>query len=669
VTLLQTIPVDVCPLCRSSDHEVLYPGLIDRRLGVGGSWTFLRCRACAVVFQNPRPADPSAAYPPQYSQHTAPPPPRLECEPPFAAFKTWIRKAVLAASGYPHLASRFARIAGSILRLSREARFAAFHGSLVQPEGPPRRLLDLGCGNGFFVAWARLLGWDACGVEADRVSAAIAREVSGAQIHESLDALPLADGSLDVITANHVLEHLVDPAAALAHCRRLLRPGGTLYVGVPNWASWERRLFGTAWHALEPSRHLIMFDPPRLRRLLEDSGFEVKTMRTTSMRERGRFAVNWRMRFAVAAPFGVARAMRIGSTLFNVGDGEIIVRATSVAPRLSSGVLCGGGGPSASLPLLNDVPASPRRGASHPTSRRSQITPENNLDATLDRGTELYLDLLERVLTASIYEESGWAMLQPAAYKRSVRAPLRSLRAVAQHLIERFARKRGLTIVQRKPFDALAREEGRDWPLFGYTMVGHRRLRHVRHCVEEVIRSGVPGDLMETGVWRGGCVIYMRAILRAFGITDRMVWAADSFEGLPPPSNGDDGPDLSGVDFLKVSLAAVKANFERFDLLDDRVRFLPGWFADTLPDAPVEALAVLRLDGDRYGSTMDALVHLYPKVSPGGYVIVDDYGSWPSCRRAVTEYLEQNGLKPEIHPVDWSAVYWRAGTAGSGRQR
>src|SRR5205814_6734396 len=153
----------------------------------------------------------------------------------------------------------------------------------------------------------------------------------------------------------------------------------------------------------------------------------------------------------------------------------------------------------------------------------------------------------------------------------------------------------------------------------GYTMVGHRRLENIQMCVEDVLRNQVPGDLIETGVWRGGASIFMRAVLKAYGVTDRKVWLADSFEGLPVPKDENDGQDLSQVDYLKVSVEQVQANFARFGLLDDQVKFLKGWFSDTLPNRPVERLAILRLDGDLYSSTMDALRALYDRVSRGGY--------------------------------------------------
>ena len=172
--------------------------------------------------------------------------------------------------------------------------------------------------------------------------------------------------------------------------------------------------------------------------------------------------------------------------------------------------------------------------------------------------------------------------------------------------------------------------EGRHWPRTAETMVGLKRLRNIRECVEQVLEDQIPGDLIETGVWRGGSCIYMRAILAAHEIGDRTVWVADSFEGLPPPTlPQDEGLNFNESPELAVGVDEVRANFERYGLLDDQVRFLIGWFADTLP-GPVRQLAVLRLDGDLYESTWDAMTALEPLVSPGGFVIVDDYGVYRS---------------------------------------
>ena len=217
--------------------------------------------------------------------------------------------------------------------------------------------------------------------------------------------------------------------------------------------------------------------------------------------------------------------------------------------------------------------------------------------------------------------------------------------------------------LDEEDIDPGVRAEGRDWPRTAETMVGGARLANVRHAVETVLSEDVPGDLIETGVWRGGVTILMRGMLEAWGDLDRRVWVADSFEGLPAPNveeyPADAGHDLSGVSTLMVGADIVRANFERYRLLDDRVRFLEGWFADTLPTAPIEQLSVLRLDGDLYESTMDALHPLYDKVSPGGFVIVDDYGAWEPCRQAVDEFRAERGITDEIVDVDWTGVYWR----------
>jgi hypothetical protein len=159
--------------------------------------------------------------------------------------------------------------------------------------------------------------------------------------------------------------------------------------------------------------------------------------------------------------------------------------------------------------------------------------------------------------------------------------------------------------------------------------------------------------------------VFMRAVLEAHGDDERTVWVADSFRGLPTAAEsgyeadaGDD--EWSTREWFDVPVERVKRTFERYGLLDERVRFLEGWFAETLPAAPVERLALVRLDADMYGSTMDALASLYPRLSPGGYVIVDDY--WlPRCRAAVDDYRREHGIDDEIVWVDRAVAFWRRG--------
>jgi len=253
-----------------------------------------------------------------------------------------------------------------------------------------------------------------------------------------------------------------------------------------------------------------------------------------------------------------------------------------------------------------------------------------------DDPASLYLDLLKRCLTRLIFPDGSWDW----------------------------------DLVHRRPFDPLVRANGQDWPVEAETMVGLRRLDNLQTCIITALQDGVAGDLVETGVWRGGCGIFMRAALKAYGSSDRSVWLADSFQGLPPPSPkeypqdaGD--PHSTLTPYLGVPMDVVKANFERYGLLDGRVKFLPGWFRDTLPIAPVERIAVLRLDGDMYESTHLALTHLYPKLSDGGFIIIDDYGALENCRHAVDDFRREHGVAEPVHTVDWTGAWWRKAVASA----
>jgi len=243
------------------------------------------------------------------------------------------------------------------------------------------------------------------------------------------------------------------------------------------------------------------------------------------------------------------------------------------------------------------------------------------------RDGALYLDLMEAVLTGMISED----------------APTR-------------------TNWNDGAFDEETRLLGRDWPSRAYTMIGAVRMRNLRDLLEVAIADRIPGDFIETGVWRGGACIYARAIFQAYDIKDRIVWVADSFQGLPPPDAetfpADAGDPHHMFPELAVSADTVQRNFARFGLLDEQVTFLEGWFKDTLPGAPIERLAVLRLDADMYESTIEALEALYPKMSPNGFVIVDDY-ILPACRQAVDDFRKASGITASLEEVDGAAVYWR----------
>lgn len=260
----------------------------------------------------------------------------------------------------------------------------------------------------------------------------------------------------------------------------------------------------------------------------------------------------------------------------------------------------------------------------------------------------LYLDLMKKCLVNTIYGElEAW--------------PVEPRRFLKRKLVAAF-KARGMKLVWDNPFDPAARLNG-GWSAGAHTMVGIQQLDNLQFCVEDVLSKRVAGDLIETGVWRGGATIFMRAVLKAHGVTDRSVWVADSFSGLPPPDAAKYPADTDDphhkIKLLAVSLDEVKSNFEKYGLLDEQVCFLKGWFRDTLPSAPIKQLAVIRLDGDMYESTMDALTALYPKLSAGGYLIVDDY-ALSGCKQAIHDYRNAKGITEEIRQIEgYGAVYWQ----------
>ena len=208
------------------------------------------------------------------------------------------------------------------------------------------------------------------------------------------------------------------------------------------------------------------------------------------------------------------------------------------------------------------------------------------------------------------------------------------------------------------------RVHGEDWPARAESMAGLLRLADLERCIRDVVNNGIAGDFLEAGVWRGGASILAKAVLTDLGQFDRTVWLADSFAGLPVPDRKrfpQDSLDLSVYPELSVSLDDVKANFVRYNLLDANVRFIEGWYQDTLANAPVDSLAILRLDCDYYESTYYALTSLYDKVQIGGYVVIDDY-ALPACRAAVDDFRKSRDIRSHLYSIDWTGVRWQVET-------
>ena len=298
-------------------------------------------------------------------------------------------------------------------------------------------------------------------------------------------------------------------------------------------------------------------------------------------------------------------------------------------------------------------------------------------------AVQLYLDLVRRTVANLIYEDRPAWLITP---------------------------EKTFTIVDS--FDLEARVLGRDQPTQAFSMVGWKRLEQLQQSIEQVLLDKVPGDLIELGVARGGAAVLMRAVLKAHDCRDRRVFACDTYEYIPPakstansfwmptvarvlaavpgarwrryltksifqnyqksfPPTEDPSDDLVQITLFHLrhpetemqlrgtGVEHVQSHFARFGLWDDQVVLLKGFFADTVPLAPIEKLAVLRLDGDTYESTRDALNVAYAKLSPGGYCIIDDYWSFTECQRAVDEYRTAHGIDEAIVTIDKDGVYWR----------
>ncbi len=265
-----------------------------------------------------------------------------------------------------------------------------------------------------------------------------------------------------------------------------------------------------------------------------------------------------------------------------------------------------------------------------------------------------YLDLVGRALINDLHPDAGFRVVSLVKDLLAARGESDDWAAVETELAGRFARRGDL--------DRFAPE---NWyyDVAGdpFTMVSPKALRNAREAVETVLAEDVPGDCLEAGVWRGGLCIMMKAVLRAAG-SPRRVYVCDSFRGLPEITDGVDASlRLHDRPLLAVAADQVRENFRRFELLDDRVVFVEGWFADTMPKlrGQLDAIAVLRLDGDYYTSTREVIDVLYDKVSPGGFIIVDDYGVYAQARDAIHDFWRSRGLAPQLIAVDESCHYWR----------
>lgn len=265
-----------CPICGTADRHQLYAGLEDRQFGVGGRWNLYACAGCTVAYLDPRPSRSGLhlAYE-NYHTHEE----RLGDDPADVTQPGWDGIKQIAIQQYLRL--RFGPRRSAIRNLPGIAvllrpRLRRTLDSIMRHLPRPRpgdTLLDIGCGSGWFMAWARWVGWTCVGTEVDPVAAGRAR-ARGFEVHLR-EAGELASGGtvFDAVTLSHVIEHVHEPAALLRAARRLLRPDGYLWIETPNIASHGHDCFRCDWRGLEPPRHLQIFTPGLLKEMLAEAGF------------------------------------------------------------------------------------------------------------------------------------------------------------------------------------------------------------------------------------------------------------------------------------------------------------------------------------------------------------------------------------------------------------
>lgn len=204
--------------------------------------------------------------------------------------------------------------------------------------------------------------------------------------------------------------------------------------------------------------------------------------------------------------------------------------------------------------------------------------------------------------------------------------------------------------------DAMFRRiNGLDWN--GYTMIGLRRLDNLELLINNIIKDNIPGAIVEAGVWRGGACIFANGVLKELG-EKRNIYVCDIFDGIFPPPLQECDEWTQKYDFqpLSVGIESVKENFRQFELLTDNVIFKRGWFSDTIPSIR-EPVAILRIDGDTYQSTMDSLL-LEKNIPEGGYIIMDDWAI-DGSRQAFLDYFKGEVTEKDVTQVDSLSVYWK----------
>lgn len=202
-----------------------------------------------------------------------------------------------------------------------------------------------------------------------------------------------------------------------------------------------------------------------------------------------------------------------------------------------------------------------------------------------------------------------------------------------------------------------------------FTMTGEERMYALYNAVQYIIKNNIEGDFVECGVWRGGSSLLVALALKKLNVTNRKIYLFDTFEGMSEPTNDDVDLEGAAADTLLAkttsdkensvwclaSIQDVQKNLRLSDYPSENIVYVKGKVEDTIPEAiSFNKIALLRLDTDWYESTKHELIHLYPKLNDRGVLIIDDYGHWAGCRKAVDEYIRENSLNIFLNRIDYT---------------
>ena len=195
-----------------------------------------------------------------------------------------------------------------------------------------------------------------------------------------------------------------------------------------------------------------------------------------------------------------------------------------------------------------------------------------------------------------------------------------------------------------------------------FTMTSPERIISLTRATEYIIKNNIQGSIVECGVWKGGSIMAVLEVLKKFQ-TEKEIYLYDTFEGMTEPQDIDlsykgksakEIYDKSNNQWCYSSIEEVKNNLSKIEYNNKKLHFVKGKVEDTIPDTLPENISILRLDTDWYESTKHEMKYLFPKLVKGGILIIDDYGHWSGCKKAIDEYLEENNIKMFLNRVDYT---------------